>query len=344
MHTDSLTNITFPTWSDGSGYTFGMVVPPEALTTDIYEYIGYLVSSSLFTPTSHLYLLSNNITQSCTTPSGKGSAWCGISHGESGQMPQSLLLMAWPYENEVLTSLRYATGYSSPSVYTGDAKLSILASSVNSTSFTVVYRCQDCWRWDQGGATGSVSTSSGTTVLGRASADQAPGNPGCPNEITIPFHSRGSGQYGVPFSSATASSYSAYATMATVATTGAATCQTTPVTAGNGTAPTATATAVATATPKCQSPPSNKTYDYVVVGGGAGGIPVADKLSEAGHSVLLIEKGPVSTGLWGGDMKPGWLEGTNLTRFDVPGLCNEIWVNSSKHSRHNCLYQLEIYD
>ncbi len=27
-------------------------------------------------------------------------------------------------------------------------------------------------------------------------------------------------------------------------------------------------------------------------------------------------------------MKPKWLEGTNLTRFDVPGLCNEIWVNS----------------
>lgn len=28
-------------------------------------------------------------------------------------------------------------------------------------------------------------------------------------------------------------------------------------------------------------------------------------------------------------MKPDWLEGTNLTRFDVPGLCNEIWVNSA---------------
>lgn len=43
MYKDSLTNITFPTWTDGDGYTFGMVVPPSALTTDTYEYIGYLV-------------------------------------------------------------------------------------------------------------------------------------------------------------------------------------------------------------------------------------------------------------------------------------------------------------
>lgn len=26
-------------------------------------------------------------------------------------------------------------------------------------------------------------------------------------------------------------------------------------------------------------------------------------------------------------MKPQWLEGTNLTRFDVPGLCNQIWAD-----------------
>ena len=42
--------------------------------------------------------------------------------------------------------------------------------------------------------------------------------------------------------------------------------------------------------------PTGTTFDYVVVGGGAGGIPLADKLSESGKSVLLIEKGPPSTG------------------------------------------------
>ena len=78
----------------------------------------------------------------------------------------------------------------------------------------------------------------------------------------------------------------------------------------------------------CSAAPT-KTYDYIVVGAGAGGIPIADKLSEAGKSVLLIEKGPNSSGRYGGTMRPEWLRGTNLTRFDVPGLCNQIWVDSA---------------
>lgn len=73
---------------------------------------------------------------------------------------------------------------------------------------------------------------------------------------------------------------------------------------------------------------SNKeTYDYIVIGSGPGGIPIADRLSEAGHKVLLLEKGPPSSGRWGGTMRPQWLQNTNLTRFDVPGLCNQIWAD-----------------
>lgn len=44
MYTEPTTNITFPTWSDGKGYTFGMIVPESALTTDESDYIGYIVS------------------------------------------------------------------------------------------------------------------------------------------------------------------------------------------------------------------------------------------------------------------------------------------------------------
>jgi cellobiose dehydrogenase (acceptor) len=73
---------------------------------------------------------------------------------------------------------------------------------------------------------------------------------------------------------------------------------------------------------------ANQTYDYIIVGSGAGGIPTAAKLAESGKKVLLIERGPASSGRHGGTMKPDWLVGTNLTRFDVPGLDNEIWVNS----------------
>jgi choline dehydrogenase len=40
-----------------------------------------------------------------------------------------------------------------------------------------------------------------------------------------------------------------------------------------------------------KSPPTNLTYEYIVVGSGAGGGPLASRLAEAGHTVLLIEAG-----------------------------------------------------
>jgi choline dehydrogenase len=36
---------------------------------------------------------------------------------------------------------------------------------------------------------------------------------------------------------------------------------------------------------------ANLTYEYIVVGSGAGGGPLASRLARAGHSVLLIEAG-----------------------------------------------------
>lgn len=80
---------------------------------------------------------------------------------------------------------------------------------------------------------------------------------------------------------------------------------------------------------QCTAVDASKTYDYIVIGTGAGGIPIADRLSEAGKSVLLVEKGPPSSGRWNGTMKPAWLQGTNLTRFDVPGLFNQIWADGN---------------
>jgi choline dehydrogenase len=39
----------------------------------------------------------------------------------------------------------------------------------------------------------------------------------------------------------------------------------------------------------------NKTYEYIVVGSGPGGGPIASNLARAGHSVLLIEAGDDQT-------------------------------------------------
>lgn len=54
--------------------------------------------------------------------------------------------------------------------------------------------------------------------------------------------------------------------------------------------------ALALAVPATQK----KEYDYIIVGGGAAGLIAADKLSETGKSVLLLERGPPSTYRHGG--------------------------------------------
>ena len=235
--------------------------------------------------------------------------------------------MAWPYEKEVLTSFRYTSGYQLPPVYDGDAKLTQISSFVNDTTYEVIYRCQNCFKWDNGGAEVQVASSEKSFVIGRAQAIAGPKNPGCPEKITFGFHDNGYGQFGAALDNVTHASYSSWAALATK--TVKTTCEPT-APAGNGTAPPSpTGTAPTRTCPSVPTGAKAQTYEYIVVGGGAGGIPIADRLSEAGHKVLLIEKGPPSSGRWGGTMKPEWLDNTNLTRFDVPGLCNQIWHDST---------------
>lgn len=225
-------------------------------------------------------------------------------------MTNSLLLTVWPHGNDIFTSFRYATGYAMPDVYKGDAKLTQISSKINATHYTLVFRCQNCLQWSHDGQTGGAATSSSFMLLGWVQAFPSPGNPTCPDQITLQQHDNGMGIFGAALDAGAANpSYTAWAAKATK-----------------------------TVTPTCSGPvetgvasvpvPTGTTFDYIIVGGGAGGLPLADKLSESGKSVLLIEKGPASSGRWGGTMKPEWLAGTNLTRFDVPGLCNQIWVDS----------------
>jgi cellobiose dehydrogenase (acceptor) len=289
-YTDEATGIKLNTWeaTSGAAFTFGLALPADALTTDATEYIGLL---------------------RCAVADPAAPGYCAISHGQSGQMTQALLLVAYASEGTVYTSFRYATGYTLPPLYTGDAKLTQISSSVSDTGFEVLFRCENCFAWNQDGATGNVSTSAGNLVLGRAAAKTGLEGPTCPDTATFGFHDDGFGQWGAVLEGAPSESYEEWAALAT----------TTPETTCDGSGgPVA----------ECKAAPET-TYDYIVVGGGAGGIPTADKLSEAGHKVLLIEKGPPSTGRWQGTMKPEWLEGTDLTRFDVPGLCNQIWVDSA---------------
>ncbi|KAF4631847.1 cellobiose dehydrogenase [Cudoniella acicularis] len=281
------------------GFTFGIALPGNAVTVDSYDYIGLIIGS---------------------TPGGKG--WTGILQGDNtgAGMPNHLILMAWPTGNgdEIATSFRYAPAYQLPVAYQGTASITKMYSHVNSTHFTMVYFCKRCLIFDDPTQTSfNTSTSKGTYEQGWAQAVSAPVNRANPAS-DFSQHDNGQGEFQIIVSSAAQASYTKWVPQPTTAT-------------STGASSTATPTATPTSTFSSVPVPTSATYDYVIIGGGAAGIPIADKLSESGKSVLLIEKGIASSARWGGTLRPenGWLDGTNLTWFDVPGECNRIWNGGS---------------
>jgi cellobiose dehydrogenase (acceptor) len=180
---------------------------------------------------------------------------------------------------------------------------------VTDTYFELVYRCERCWVWNQKGAEGSQLPTSEVQVIGWAQHDKI-------FDGTWVFHNKGQSQFGAPVADARNTKYADWVKNI--------------VTPSGTPVPSSTPTPTPTGPVACVgSPAPTESYDYIVIGGGAGGIPVADKLSESGKSVLLIEKGPPSLARFGGTMGPAWVTSNNLTRFDVPGLCNQIWVDSA---------------
>ena len=182
-----------------------------------------------------------------------------------------------------------------------------ISATVSDTSFELVYYCQRCWVWDHKGATGSQLPTGEVQVISWAQNNKVYN----PNEILQ--HDNGQSIFPIDVAPARNAKYDQWVPK--------------PVTTTSMSSATSTASASPTSCVGNAAPTGS--YDYIVVGGGAGGIPVADKLSESGKKVLLIEKGPPSLGSLGGTMGPDWLKGTGLTRFDVPGLCNQIWKDSA---------------
>lgn len=215
----------------------------------------------------------------------------------------------------VLTKPRNS-GYVAPDPYKGNASIEQISATVNDTHFELVYRCQWCWSWDQEGATNEQIPEDGTnSVIGWAQHNDLPPAAGG----SWVFHNNGQSQFGIPVTPARNAKYAEWAGDSGPTPTSTPT-----------TTPTSSPTTPPTEVPTCVGTPApSDTYDYIIAGAGAGGITVADRLSESGKKVLLIEKGPPSLGRFGGNMRPDWLQGTDLTRFDVPGLCNQIWHDSA---------------
>lgn len=136
-------------------------------------------------------------------------------------MVKGLLLVAWPHDDQVLTSFRMATDYFMPDVYTGNSTLTQIASSVNDTRYELVYRCANCLAWtDADGGSHEVETSAGTVGIGYAQGADGPENAGCPDEIVLQYHTVGHNTWVAGVEGMPIEDYDAVAEMATAVVSG----------------------------------------------------------------------------------------------------------------------------
>lgn len=103
-------------------------------------------------------------------------------------MVNNLLLLAYPNEGEVLTSFRWATTYGPPDVYSGDAELTQVSSSINATHYSVIFRCENCLQWTEGENSGGAYTSTGGMMLGWAHAESSPTDGACADTAGVGKH------------------------------------------------------------------------------------------------------------------------------------------------------------
>lgn len=280
-YTDSTTGISFSGYADGKGYVFGLALPETIGTDAIIQLVG---------------------------PATDGAGWAGFDFGV--EMADKLLLCAWPNGDTVMTSARIATGYTNPSVYTGNATFYMIEDGtyVNTTHYSATFLCSGCITNDDD----TFLTTATTATLGWAYSSTAPTTPD-DSSSALNYHSAGFGGFGMALSYAMSSEYDTWAALAS-------TTASTPTTGSNSTTGGDTTTGGSNSTTPTNGTTtvtySNATYDYIIAGAGPAGLVVAGRLAESGASVLLIERGGASTYSSGGDATLSW--NTSVTQYDVP--------------------------
>ncbi|KAF9031335.1 GMC oxidoreductase, partial [Hymenopellis radicata] len=234
-------------------------------------------------------------------PLTDGEGWGGISLG--GTMTSTLLLVMWGNGDEVMTSFREASAYATPAVYSGNATVTLSTipdgTYVNDTHVSLTYLCGGCITGDSL----TFSASDTTAVLGYAYASTSPTDVSdAASDLT--YHSSGFGEFGVSVASAQSADYDTWAALAVESTGGDS---------GNATT-------------------SGSPLHAIVVGGGIAGIIVAERMAEAGSSVLLIERGTASLFSSGGERTMPWND--TVTIFDLPA--NGYLLSSLSDTSYYC--------
>ncbi|KAI4731360.1 FAD/NAD(P)-binding domain-containing protein [Aureobasidium sp. EXF-10728] len=278
-YNDPITGIDFMSFQDpDSGARFG-VATPKTLGQD---FIGQIVA-----------------------PTTQG--WAGLDM--SAQMANHILVVAWPDGDKVMASVREASGYTTPPVYTGNATTIPIANGtfVNSTHFSYTFVCSGCITGD---ADSFPSTVKGN-AFGWAYSSDAPAKPSVA-DTDLNLHS-GFGAFAVIFANSGSALYDTWASWAEAVVP-------TPATPSNGTAGSNSTTSQGnpSSTPTPIATTLDTTYDYIIAGAGPAGIIVAERLAESGAEVLLIERGDASTYASGGRAVESWNE--TVTQYDVPAM------------------------
>lgn len=235
-------------------------------------------------------------------PISKTGAWGALSLG--GGMLNHLLLVAWANGEEVVSTFRIAGAYANPPVYDATTVSALPIANgtfVNSTHFSYTFLCKGCIV----GGTTTFTANDTNPVLGWALSSSNPTTPSDPTS-GLPYHDAGFGLYGQPAAAAQSADFETWASWASAA----------PASGGNSTTPsTGNGTTVVPTI-------SNSTYDVIVAGGGTAGIIAAERIAEAGLSVLLIERGPANTVALGSAEALEW--NNTLTPYDIPALGSSL--------------------
>ncbi|KAI4600594.1 hypothetical protein KJ359_000953 [Pestalotiopsis sp. 9143b] len=284
-YTDSNTGIDFQTYADTTGYSFGMATPEDPTT----EFIGQMV-----------------------VPLTDGAGWGALAFGPG--MTGRLLLVAWPNGDEVVSSFRYTSAYSTPDVYSNSTVSALPIANgtfINSTHLSYTFVCQGCVV----GGTTTFDFSEDTGALGFALSSSNPTTPSDASTALV-YHDLGSNIYVANFTAAQSAQYATWASYGEAV-------STTPSTGGSNST-NSTTPATGTGSNSTISTPTtfNTTYDVIVVGGGTSGIIAAERLAESGSKVLLIERGPANTVALGSSQGLSWND--TLTPYDVPALGSSL--------------------